>query len=288
MQPPRTSPNAAVQLYPRRKAGTTGSPIPKGRSPMLLSYQGVASLFGRPQTEAAERLGISLTSLKQVCRKLGVPRWPYARPSKAASAKRRMQAAVDIEAAQTKAEESDSSDASHSSAETTCASPDRCCSPEQEGTRKFSRPLAALPGPQIVFADRGFSDERHGGQAMCTHQRHFDDVVFSPSEASNACGIVSAPDRAQQDAFQDPLGGAMSCEPESMENEQDHELGGTDLSWLVSDTDFERAHCAPSGRVDDDDAEWWAQVRRTMTHNAWTLECLPEVHKLAVDARVLA
>ena len=46
---------------------------------MLLSYQGVASLFGRPQTEAAERLGISLTSLKEVCRKLGVPRWPYRR-----------------------------------------------------------------------------------------------------------------------------------------------------------------------------------------------------------------
>jgi len=79
MQPPRTSPNAAVQLYPRRKAGKTGSPIQKGRSPMLLSYQGVASLFGRPQPEAAERLGISLTSLKEVCRKLGVPRWPYRR-----------------------------------------------------------------------------------------------------------------------------------------------------------------------------------------------------------------
>jgi len=278
MQPPRSSPNAAVQLYPRRKAGSTGSPIPKGRSPMLLSYQCIASLFGRPQSEAAERLGISLTSLKQVCRKLGVPRWPYARPCKAASAKRRMQAAV--EAAQTRAEESDSSDASHSGAETTCASPDRCYSP---GIAKFPGPLAALPGPQIVFADRGsppatFADERNGDQAMRAHHCHFDDDVFSPSEAPNACGIASAPDRAQQDAFQAPVGCAMPCEPESRESEQGHELNGTDLSWLVSDPDVERAGCAPSGRVDDEDAEWWAQLRRTMTHDAWTHECLPEVN----------
>ena len=40
-------------------------------------------LFGRPQPEAAQILGISLTTLKQVCRRLGVTRWPYRRPSKA-------------------------------------------------------------------------------------------------------------------------------------------------------------------------------------------------------------
>ena len=32
------------------------------------------------QPEAAKTLGISLTTLKQICRRLGFPRWPYKRP----------------------------------------------------------------------------------------------------------------------------------------------------------------------------------------------------------------
>jgi hypothetical protein len=32
------------------------------------------------QPEAARTLGISLTTLKQICRRLGFPRWPYKRP----------------------------------------------------------------------------------------------------------------------------------------------------------------------------------------------------------------
>lgn len=34
-------------------------------------------LYGLRQEEAAERLGICLTSLKAACRKLGLRRWPY-------------------------------------------------------------------------------------------------------------------------------------------------------------------------------------------------------------------
>jgi len=37
------------------------------------------------QAEAAKRLGISITALKQVCRKLGITRWPYHRPCKRGS-----------------------------------------------------------------------------------------------------------------------------------------------------------------------------------------------------------
>jgi len=239
----RPSFNAAVQLYPRRKAGTSLSrPVPKGRSPMLLSYQAVASLFGRPQTDAALRLGISLTSLKQVCRKLGVLRWPYTRPRKAASAKKRMQAA---EAAQTKAEESDSSDASHLSAETTHASPGHHFSLLRENFPTFPGPPAAPPGEHFEFAERRsslatFAAERTSGdQAMRTHRRHDDDACL-PFTAPNACGIMRALLEATNQA---PVGGARVCEPESRDLEDDqyddqgHELGGTDMSWLVSEHD---------------------------------------------------
>ena len=42
----------------------------------------IKALFGLPQKDAAKALGISLTALKQVCRKLGVDRWPYWRKKK--------------------------------------------------------------------------------------------------------------------------------------------------------------------------------------------------------------
>lgn len=34
-------------------------------------------LFEYKLTDAAKRLGISVSTLKRVCRKLGIPRWPY-------------------------------------------------------------------------------------------------------------------------------------------------------------------------------------------------------------------
>jgi hypothetical protein len=50
---------------------------------MQLTHEAVAALFSTPQGEAAQALGISLTALKVVCRKLGISRWPYARVKKA-------------------------------------------------------------------------------------------------------------------------------------------------------------------------------------------------------------
>jgi len=73
-----------VRLFPRRKL--TGGNVPeKGRAPLKVDIVAIKSLFGRPQSEAAAELGISLTALKQICRKLGVPRWPYQRPCKSAA-----------------------------------------------------------------------------------------------------------------------------------------------------------------------------------------------------------
>jgi HrpA-like RNA helicase len=94
MAEPRFDCKASVHLFPRRKAGLKeASPPAKGRAPILVSYQAIASFFGQPQTDAARQLGISLTTLKQVCRKLGLTRWPYMRPCKSASSKRMREAA---------------------------------------------------------------------------------------------------------------------------------------------------------------------------------------------------
>jgi len=71
---------AGVRLFPRRKAGETRTPPEKGRLPIRMDLDSIRMLFGMRQPEAAKRLAISLTALKQVCRKLGITRWPYHRP----------------------------------------------------------------------------------------------------------------------------------------------------------------------------------------------------------------
>ena len=99
--------DGTVQLYPRRKSGKCAEPPARGRPPMLLCYRTIASHFGGPQTDAAQRLGISLTTLKQACRKLGISRWPYMRPSKAAAARRMRAGAKVAHDTQAQAEDSD-------------------------------------------------------------------------------------------------------------------------------------------------------------------------------------
>lgn len=72
---------AHVRLFPRRKL--IGGEIPeKGRAPLKVDMADIQALFGRPQSDAAKDIGISLTALKQICRKLGIQRWPYQRPCK--------------------------------------------------------------------------------------------------------------------------------------------------------------------------------------------------------------
>jgi len=68
-----------VKLYPRRKGlGRTStdlqdlSRLQRGRAPTVLSLDAIAPLFDLPQVEAAQRLGVALTTLKVVCRKLGL------------------------------------------------------------------------------------------------------------------------------------------------------------------------------------------------------------------------
>lgn len=58
----------------------------RGRPPAKVDVEMMKRMFGMPQPEAAKALGVSLTTLKQVCRRLGLQRWPYRRPCKAAGA----------------------------------------------------------------------------------------------------------------------------------------------------------------------------------------------------------
>ena len=75
-----------MRLFPRRKVGDRQAVAPeKGRLPVSFDLRTVGAFFSMPQAEAAQELGISLTALKQVCRKLGVVRWPYRRPKKRGS-----------------------------------------------------------------------------------------------------------------------------------------------------------------------------------------------------------
>jgi len=67
----------ACRIFPRRRPGERGPPAERGRDPVVLERATIAQHFGLPQGEAAQELGISLTTLKQACRKLGVQRWPY-------------------------------------------------------------------------------------------------------------------------------------------------------------------------------------------------------------------
>eukprot|EP00960_Hanusia_phi_P027712 746970-Hanusia_phi.AAC.5 len=67
---------ARVKVCPRpRGSALSYSP----QEPVSLDQSLVKSLFHLTQCEAAENLGISLSSLKLACRRMGIKKWPYNR-----------------------------------------------------------------------------------------------------------------------------------------------------------------------------------------------------------------
>ena len=64
-----------VGIYPRRKVTDTNSPRIRNQPPLVVSLDSIKPLFDRPLSDAAKTLGISVTSLKAVCRRLGLERW---------------------------------------------------------------------------------------------------------------------------------------------------------------------------------------------------------------------
>ena len=79
----------SVLLYPRRKhADRSNAAVQqpqRGRKPIAIERSTFEAVFHMPQPDAAKQLGISLTSMKQVSRKLGLTKWPYRRQCKLAS-----------------------------------------------------------------------------------------------------------------------------------------------------------------------------------------------------------
>lgn len=55
-----------------KKEGRGRRPVPS-----TLSREVISSYFHMPVCQAAEELGIGETTLKERCRKVGIPRWPH-------------------------------------------------------------------------------------------------------------------------------------------------------------------------------------------------------------------
>eukprot|EP00960_Hanusia_phi_P063005 765330-Hanusia_phi.AAC.2 len=64
----------SVTVHARSKLYNSYGPMPVRVDERLL-----ARLYDRRQEDAAKILGMSLTSLKMACRRLGIKRWPYSR-----------------------------------------------------------------------------------------------------------------------------------------------------------------------------------------------------------------
>ena len=60
----------------------------RGRPPLKVDFTSIERFLHLPQPEAAKALGISLTSLKLVCRKKGLTKWPYRRAGRNGGAPR--------------------------------------------------------------------------------------------------------------------------------------------------------------------------------------------------------
>ena len=63
----------AVRIFPRRRKFETRN----RRMPSIITVQDVQALMTLSQREAAQELDISLTALKNACKKLGMGGWPY-------------------------------------------------------------------------------------------------------------------------------------------------------------------------------------------------------------------
>mmetsp|Transcript_41779 Transcript_41779/g.111949 ORF Transcript_41779/g.111949 Transcript_41779/m.111949 type:complete len:166 (-) Transcript_41779:36-533(-) len=65
-----------VKIYPRRKASVPFLSNHKKQCPIILTKQSLSNLFCLSLNEACSVLGISPTTLKCACRKVGIKKWP--------------------------------------------------------------------------------------------------------------------------------------------------------------------------------------------------------------------
>ena len=70
----------SVRLRPRRRTWDRNRPRHEA---VDLTAEVLAGLFGMPMADAARSYGVSPTTMKRACRRLGIGRWPYSRAGKA-------------------------------------------------------------------------------------------------------------------------------------------------------------------------------------------------------------
>ena len=240
--PVPAAPSPLVQLYPRRKAGAGAVPA-KGRLPVELTRAAIEAFFGQPQPTAAQELGISLTALKQVCRRLGVERWPYVRPCKPGGRIRRRRASAgppsastpDLGAASGNAAATivspHQSDDSHQGADSfrfaaqraaasCCAyysdSDDSCGSAETQLARTPSAASEAGTVPCLIQAARADEDDNMVERAC--HSA----APWTPARAG-ACGVHSLACAGPGEIFDgDSLGWLVGCESGDADGSLEH------------------------------------------------------------------
>jgi len=70
------SPRTKPKVFPRRMPGQSTAGRQSGQRPVLLEYDDLVPYFKLSQQQACSELGIGLSTMKRVCRKLGIKRWP--------------------------------------------------------------------------------------------------------------------------------------------------------------------------------------------------------------------
>jgi len=65
-----------AKVYPRRKAGQTSAGRQPGQDPLVLEYNDLVPYFKLSQQQACKELDIGLSTMKRLCRKFGIKRWP--------------------------------------------------------------------------------------------------------------------------------------------------------------------------------------------------------------------
>ena len=151
---------SAVRVFPRRKGSERSCVCPeKGRVPLRFDLKSIQPLFALTQKDAAKHLGISLTALKKVCRKLGVRSWASARdmlsPGQYANARLAFQEAVRVQGA---------------------GSPESACSPASPPSPNLDFDSTASTSDSQPASKQGAKEpQRSDGNSLCAF---LDSLVF--------------------------------------------------------------------------------------------------------------
>lgn len=90
-----------AKVFTRRKAGQNSAGRMPGKDPLVIDYHTLVPLFKVSQRQACQELGIGLSTMKRLCRKFGIKRWPASSAAAAREAEEiTAQRSTDSEAAQ--------------------------------------------------------------------------------------------------------------------------------------------------------------------------------------------